>query len=463
VTLQMDDLCHYRTIKTLRRTLDSLPKTLDETYRRILDKISEYNLPLIQHILECICFSSRLLSVEELGHICRIGDQRKPPFDSEDALFHPEDVVDLCGGLLCLVVTDNWMAGWAYLVQSQGVKTVQLAHFSVKEYLLSSRAMFWRLDKEMAHLYVVKASIAYFLEFMASEDATALCTSESMHKFCRDHSLAVYCSNYTSEHLSELTPRDHPDLTESFRYLLDPTAQPTLRRKIGLSQWFFTRTTHKLPEPEPLEVSSLRIAVCIGLPMTCQWLLSINTLAQISSTMRACGIDSSFLNEAIMHHHGDVVKVLVAAGVDINQKWRFNPPALHTAAFDGSREMVEILINSGADINIEDNGITALDMAINRKHEAIVNILRDAGGRSTGNSQSRESMNVIRGFEELMKVWVERMQQSGNSQSPEAMNLFHMGLVKLLEEQIHQSENSQSPESTNFFFEELVKAFVGHI
>jgi hypothetical protein len=133
-------------MNSLHHTLDSLPKTLDETYYRILSNVHEHNQSLVQQILQCVRFFKRSISVEEVRHICHIGNYRKPPFDSEDALFNGKDVIHLCGGLLCLVVQD-WAAGtWA---QWRDEETVQLAHFSVKEYLLSARAMSWRLDEEL--------------------------------------------------------------------------------------------------------------------------------------------------------------------------------------------------------------------------------------------------------------------------------------------------------------------------
>jgi hypothetical protein len=367
-------------MKSLRHTLDSLPKTLDVTYDRILNKVNERNRPLVQHILQCICFFFRPISVEEVRHICRIGDHRKPPFDSEDALFDQKDVVDLCSGLLCLVFVDDWQptrSPW-HLYDTD---TVQLAHFSVKEYLLSTRAMSWRLDKELSHLYIVKAAIAYYLEFMASGDITSPGASEE--GFHRNHSLAVYCARFMTDHLSHLDPRDHPDLTESFQYLLDPTLQPNLDRKIGLF-YLFDGFFSSPEKAEPLEVSALRIAACLGLPMICQWLLSINTLAQISSTVTEPGVDSSFLTDAAWDGHADVLNVLLKAGADINRACSDDYWApLHAAAQNGNRECVEILINSGADVNMKDDEETAVDLAAEYGYEDIVKILRDAGGRSS--------------------------------------------------------------------------------
>jgi ankyrin repeat domain-containing protein 50 len=386
VALQIDELSDCTTMKSLHHTLHSLPKTLDETYNRILDKVKEHNRPLVQHILECVCFFVRPISVEEVRHIWRIGNHRKPPFDSEDALFDQKDVIDLCSGLLSLVLVHPWEADVedSPYFYDQARETVQFAHFSVKEYLLSTRAMSWRLDEELSHLYIVKAGVAYYLELMASGGIISPGASEE--GFHRNHSLAVYCVWFTKDHLSHLKPRDHPDLTESFQYLLDPMLQPNLDRKIGLCHFLDILDEDKFSSPdkaEPLEVSTLRIAACLGLPMICQWLLSINTLAQISSTVTESGVGSSFLTNAAVYGHAEVLNVLLKAGADMNKKFRVYVPALHVVAQDGHRECVEILINSGADVNMEYDAKTAVDLGMQGEHEDIVKILRDAGGRSS--------------------------------------------------------------------------------
>jgi hypothetical protein len=372
-------------MNSLRHTLESLPATLDETYNRILNKVNKHSRPLVQNILQCVCFFERPISVEETRHIYCIGNRRKPPFDSEDALFDQKDVIDLCSGLLCIVFVHDWQAGSTYYRYVYDQETVQLAHFSVKEYLLSTRAMSWRLDEELSHLYIVKAGIAYYLEFMASGDITSPGASEE--GFHRNHSLAVYCARFLTDHLSHLCPRDHPDLTESFQYLLDPMLQPNTDRKTGLLYFLnISSNAWALSDPdkaEPLEVSTLRIAARLGLPMICQWLLSINTLSQISSTVTEPGVGSSFLTDAAWDGHADVLNVLLKAGADINKAWSDYWAPLHSAAKSGQRECVEILINSGADVNMKDAAQTALDLAVERGHQDIVKILRDAGGRSS--------------------------------------------------------------------------------
>jgi hypothetical protein len=164
VALQLDALSDCRSMSRLRDTLSSLPRTLDETYRRILDQINEYDQSRIHHILQCICFCCRHLSVDEVAHIYHIGDRLNSPFEVEDALFHPADVVSLCRGLVCIVVDRN---AWVNFGMKEK-PIVQLAHFSVKEYLLSSRAMSWKLEAQSSHLYIVKLVTAYYVACMSS-------------------------------------------------------------------------------------------------------------------------------------------------------------------------------------------------------------------------------------------------------------------------------------------------------
>jgi hypothetical protein len=147
------------------------------------------------------------------------------------------------------------------------MNTVQLAHFSVKEYLLSTREMSWRLDEELSHLCIIKAVIVYYLELMASIDVTNSAASvEDLHK---NHSLAVYCASRMSDHLAHLNPRDHPDLTESLQHLPDPSSQYTLDRRLGLWYFYEKFDIHAASIPKQLEVSTLRIATDLGLPVIC--------------------------------------------------------------------------------------------------------------------------------------------------------------------------------------------------
>jgi uncharacterized protein len=79
----------------------------------------------------------------------------------------------------------------------------------------------------------------------------------------------------------------------------------------------------------------------------------------------------------------DVVDFLLkfgAVGADINAQQNFGYTPLHYAAFTGSKDTVELLLNAGADATIANtNGKTPLSVAISKNHEDIVKLLQKSG------------------------------------------------------------------------------------
>ena len=115
---------------SVRRTLKELPETLDETYERVLKEIKKPNRDHAYRILQCLVVAVRPLEVEELAEVVAIdfddseGIARLNPSwrweDEEQALLAS------CSSLIAVV-------------RAGGSRVVQFSHFSVKEFLTSSR------------------------------------------------------------------------------------------------------------------------------------------------------------------------------------------------------------------------------------------------------------------------------------------------------------------------------------
>ena len=116
----------------MRGILEKLPKTLDETYERVLKNINEDNMEHARRLLHCIAVAVRPLRVDDLAEILT--------FDFDDIeggipKYHAdwrwkdeeEAVLSTCSSLITVVNS------------KYDGRVVQFSHFSVKEFLLSDR------------------------------------------------------------------------------------------------------------------------------------------------------------------------------------------------------------------------------------------------------------------------------------------------------------------------------------
>ena len=112
----------------LRRTLKELPKSLDETYKRILKDINNANGEHAYRLLQCLTVASRPLRVEELAELIAF---------------------DFTGGIPKLISNWRWedreeavlsaCSSLVSVISDKGSRVVQFSHFSVKEFITSDR------------------------------------------------------------------------------------------------------------------------------------------------------------------------------------------------------------------------------------------------------------------------------------------------------------------------------------
>ncbi len=82
---------------------------------------------------------------------------------------------------------------------------------------------------------------------------------------------------------------------------------------------------------------------------------------------------------ASMNGHLEIVELLIEKGADVNDNI-IGTTVLMCASLNGHIEIVEFLIDNGADVNVRDSrGSNVLKYASKNGHEEIVRILKDAG------------------------------------------------------------------------------------
>ena len=114
---------------SVRRTLDELPVSLDETYERVLREIKRPNRDHARRLLQCLVVAIRPLEVKELAEVLAVDfDAEGLPKLKPDWRWDDEEqaLLTSCSSLITTLET-----GYS--------RVVQFSHFSVKEYLTSER------------------------------------------------------------------------------------------------------------------------------------------------------------------------------------------------------------------------------------------------------------------------------------------------------------------------------------
>ena len=88
-----------------------------------------------------------------------------------------------------------------------------------------------------------------------------------------------------------------------------------------------------------------------------------------------------FLNLASEKGHKEIVELLIQNGIDVNQQDKiFGRNALHWASWKNHKEIVEFLLEKGIDINRQNHaGSTALHCATKEGHKKICELLKERG------------------------------------------------------------------------------------
>jgi hypothetical protein len=192
----------------VRRTLKELPESLDETYERILKEIKKPNRGLAQRLLQCLVVAIRPLRVAELAEVLAVDldDSEGIPRLNADWRWEDQEQALLiaCSSLIAIVEDGN-------------TRVVQFSHFSVKEFLTSSRLSTaigevpaYRIDLENAHTILAQACQGVLLQTHDKIDGNT----------SKDHPLARYAAEHWTTHaqFGEVSSR----LKKGMEYLFNP-------------------------------------------------------------------------------------------------------------------------------------------------------------------------------------------------------------------------------------------------
>lgn len=367
---QIDALSSCINLSKLREALDSLPTTLDETYDRILCKIEpRYKLEVLQ-ILQWLTCSLRPLSLEEVAELYAVDVSEEKIFNFDKRLADPDDVLEICSSLVtCIDANKNHAEAHDEddnndaMPPSTTKQKVQLAHFSVREYLVSDRiragsAACYSIDETLSHAKIGQSSISCLLMY----DKASYTDSK---EFSKNLLLAEYAAKYWAKHLVKgggNVPHAAIDLLSS---------------KEKMQNWI---DLHDLD----VEISDRGHAPELrGSPLYYAVLTRLATLVR-----SLIEVDKSKNQQQVADDGVEIEGQQTANNLATSHSQGFLSPVggrLHTplqaAAWIGQQDVVELLLKHSADPNIYggSEGGSALSAAAHDGYLSIVELLLNEG------------------------------------------------------------------------------------
>ena len=318
----------------IRRALDEIPESLDETYERTLEDIGEQNWEYAHLLFQCVAAASRPLSVVELAEFLAFDfEAESTPEYLED--WRPEDpgraVFSTCSSLLTVVNVGN-------------SRVIQFTHFSVKEYLVSTRiskakdaVSRFHVSMTSAHRMVAQACLGTLLHLDESIMTIGL----------KKYPLAGYAAEHWIGHSQ--FEQVSGNIQDGMNRLFDPK-NPYL----SIWLWIYDPQSGRLRSNPPEHISQdsdtpLHYAAFCGIHDVINFLV-----VECSQDVNARGfLDETPLGLACSRAHFKVARVLLEHNADKEARCYVDMSPLDHASSSGTVDLVRLLLDHGADVKAQ--------------------------------------------------------------------------------------------------------------
>ncbi|GAW19636.1 hypothetical protein ANO14919_091250 [Xylariales sp. No.14919] len=350
----MDELSRKRTCTEIQHTLESVPKGLHAIFDRMLLQIKSSQTRKTRLVLRWVMFAVRPLTLAELG--AATGIQPSPLISVEHAA---RDEVALCGPFLKI-----------------NEDKITFVHQSAKEYLLrlnpDNHREFW-FEPEEAHLQIAQECLDLI------ETSTLQYRVLSPRDVYSQGTLLSYAILYWPAHTRR---------SSTYAKALLDQSRPFLRRNSQVRRnWLYSYPGANSIVP----YSVLHLACYFGVSSWVEQLLgkrhrpSHRAIAKLlrgrnsKIHVRDPEQGDTALVLAAWRGYAEVLCLLLDSGADVNVRNRDGEPALIYAIRESNQAMAQLLLDRGADANTRNifKKKTALMYASQQGDEAMVQLLLD--------------------------------------------------------------------------------------
>ncbi|KAF5597567.1 ankyrin repeat [Fusarium pseudocircinatum] len=360
---QFEVLQHLDSEACVLSALDDLPTGLDETYNTLLMGLNSKFQAQILGSLKWLALSRRSLHLNEFAEIFIFRPETVTKIQKKERLFDPRAVLKHFPSLVTTETKDEWN----YETRRYQINTyVRLAHFTVKEYLISerieqSKAKNFYFTEGNAHLHISYCCLSYHL-YQSVEN-----TGDNV-----ELPLKTYAVPNWQMHL-ELVPRElwTPEIIRVAELALSmrtKSLREILLGEVGY-RWYKIRA---------------RIANLMQRPYC--YTAAIGSLGLTKLLLQKGSRTSRFLIQedldsalrvAAREGHIEIIRFLLNESANINET---TGGALQAAAYRGRLVVMKFLLDNGADIDAHDDRFgSALATAAKGGNLTALRMLLDRG------------------------------------------------------------------------------------
>ena len=409
----------------IQRALADLPETLDETYERSLREINKADWEFAHRLFQFVAVASRPLLVEELADLLAFDFTagQIPEFHEGWRLEDPVDaVLSTCSSLLAIV-----NGGYEYQLFFKTGKIIQFSHFSVKEFLTSTRLASaadiilrrYHVPITPAHSLAAQTCLGILLHLDNDADV-----NDSLEKWpIAEYAAYNWIDHAQFEGVSQ-------NVEDGMKQLFDP-------RKPHLAVCVWIRDIRRRWDRRPSDSPNyLHYAALWGFHSMVEFLVTEHS-QDVQSQRFADNVTP--LHLASDRGHVKTVRSLIehGAGVAIQDEHRATP--LHRAAQNGHVEVTRVLIECGADVTAQDKDKeTPSHLASQGGHVEVARILIDNCADVTAQNNDGDTPLHLAGQAEIARMLIERgadvaaQNKDRNTPLHQALSLDRVEVARIL-------------------------------
>jgi ankyrin repeat protein len=473
VALQLDVLLNSASISEIRKALNALPTSLDSFYDRILMEINEHDKHRAYVALQWLAFSARPLSLSELAEAIIIQPREDPCLNADERLLDENRLLEILpAGLIRKILREQPFEDGRQISRVHKVAYVEFAHFSVLEYLKSTRMALelrssYHIEGTKAHSMIAESCLAYLLNIGRMEQALAERISKLLQKASNEdilsewmhmqefwtalddgYALAAYTTRAWQFHMSRLGQVENEYLnTLALEFLSDTSnswiiwrffifEESTLLCDRGIVSYAYRDDSIEFAQVEP-KIHPVTWISFLGLSTLLKLLLNQSPyLSNIERTPYFGGP----LHAAATVGNLQVVQILLSALEDPNEHGGYYRTPLVAASSRRCPQVAQLLLESGADVNtgFKDNK-TPLIAASDAGSAEVVKLLLDSGADINARDGYKTALIGAskRGYLEVVKLLLESGADTNarggyKTALIEASKGGHLEVVKLL-------------------------------